>query len=550
MSQSDSTLPAPRTVLIGRERELATVNAILNHPDTRLLTLTGVGGGGKTHLAREIAREVSSVYPRRTWMVELAAITEPSHVPLTVATALGLRGVSGMSPLAALTAVLRSSPAFLILDNCEHVIDACAALAERLLADCPDLRILATSREPLQIAGERQYRLPTLETPGVEQFASVAEIVQSPAVRLFVARAQDVAPDFRLTPENAFVVARICSDLDGIPLALELAAARVRVLGVEQIQQRLDDSIRLLTGGSRVAPTRQQTLRATLDWSDALLTSEERSVFQRLAVFAGAFSLEAAEAVCASDDIPADSVLDMLTRLVDKSLVVVSVESNMAWYRVLEPVRQYAMGQLAEFGDVAVQRDRHAGFYTTYAERASTALSGPEQDLWLVRLEREQGNLRKALEWTDVQGDGDTELRLATGLVPYWEARGYLAEGERWLRQALDASEASGASSLRVRALRGTGRLAFLHAEVNGSNYDEAEILHTHSLRLAQQIGDEPGIAAALNEMGMVYRLQRDFDRANACLLDALERFRALDDAEGIALVLLNLGTTASVQGD
>jgi non-specific serine/threonine protein kinase len=536
--------------LIGRERELATMHAIFECSDTRLLTLTGIGGGGKTRLALAFAREITSIYPNRIWLVELAAIVDPSLVPIAVSTAVGLHHTIGGTPIDALAGFLAVRPSLLILDNCEHVIDACAVFAEQMLARCPELRILATSREPLEIAGERQYRIPTLATPDPNRLPDMAEIAASPAVRLFVIQAQDVLPDFRLTPENAPVVARICARLDGIPLALELAAARIRVLGVEQILERLDDTFRLLTAGRRVAPTRQQTLRATLDWSNALLDDEERIVFRRLAVFGGEFTLEAAEAVCSSEEIPPAGVLDILMHLVDKSLVIAAPNQNVAWYRLLEPVRQYAMWQLVACDEVAEHRDRHVRFYTALTEQASLALHGPEQEAWLARLEREQSNLRNALEWTEARSDAKSELRLASGLVSYWEAHGHLTEGRRWLRQTLETSAVAVDPMLRIRALRGAGRLAFLDAQEGGSQYAEAEELHRESLKLAEETGDEAGIAAALIEIGMVQRMQRKLVASTDVLTDALARFRRLNDIPGIALALLNLGANAGIQGD
>jgi non-specific serine/threonine protein kinase len=406
------------------------------------------------------------------------------------------------------------------------------------------LRLLATSREPLQIAGERQYRLAPLALPDPDHVSDLDTLARAPALQLFVARAQAVAPDFRLTTENAALVAQICDRLDGIPLALELAAARTRVLTVQQILGRLDDAFRLLVGGSRAGPTRQQTLRATLDWGDALLTASERTVFRRLGVFVGDFTLTAAEAVGAAD-MPTDDLLESLMRLVDKSLVVVDSSAAAAWYRLLEPVRQYALGQLTEQGEAAGTGARHAAFYTALAERAAAALRGPEPDVWLARLEREQGNLRAALTWAEETDAWETGLRLATALVPFWDAHGHHAEGRRWLQLALAAPTDGVTPRLRMQALAGAGRLAHMHAA-----YDEAERLHTESLDLARAIGDAQGIAAALTELGMVARRQRDFLRSVTLIEEGLARFRELRDEAGIAWALFNLGVTASMTGE
>jgi non-specific serine/threonine protein kinase len=533
-------LPTHPTPLIGRDDALAALHDLLLHADARLLTLTGIGGSGKTRLALQLASDFAPLFSQRAWFVELAPIADPTLVPLAVMNAIGLRDVAGRDPVDTIAAFLRSQPALLILDNCEHLIDACASLAEQLLRAAPSLRILATSREPLLIAGERQHRVATLAVPDPAALPGSNAVADFPAVQLFVIRARAILPAFRLTPANAPLIARICARLDGIPLALELAAARVHVLTLEQMLDRLDDSIRLLVGGSRVAPTRQQTMRAAFAWSDALLTAVERVVFYRLAVFAGAFTLEAVEAVCADADLPSVDVFETLTRLVDKSLVTVTHGDGRAWYRLLEPLRQYAQQHLTARGEAAATEARHVSFYTVLAEQAARALRGSEQAVWLVRLDHEQGNLRAALRWAAEHGEHETGLRLATALVPFWEAHGHLAEGQRWLATLLAAGTGQ-MTTLRVRALVGAGRLAYLHAA-----YDEAMTLDTESLALARAIGDAHGIAAALTELGMVCRLQRDLPRSTQLLEEGLARYRALGDEAGIAFALLNLGSTIS----
>lgn len=307
---------------------------------------------------------------------------------------------------------------------------------------------------------------------------------------------------------------------------------------------RLDDSVRLLVGGSRVAPTRQQTLRAAFDWSDALLTETERALFYRLAVFAGAFTLEAVEAVCADADRPSADAFETLTRLVDKSLVTVTHGDGWAWYRLLEPLRQYAMQHLVTRGERAAVQARHARFSIALAAQSARALRGPEQAAWLVRLDHEQGNLRAALRWVAERGEHETGLRFATALVPFWEARGHLAEGRHWLETAFASGTERVAPPVRLRARLGAGRLTYLQGA-----YTEAEARQRESLALAQAVGDQHGIAAALTEVGMVARLQRDLAHSTACLTEGLARFRALEDADGIAFALLNLGATARVQG-
>jgi predicted ATPase/DNA-binding CsgD family transcriptional regulator len=538
-------LPAHLTPLIGRDDTLAALRDLILHADAHLLTLTGVGGCGKTRLASQVASDLAPTFAHQVWLVKLAPITDPALIPGAVAAALGLRETAASSSTEDVCAFLADRPALLVLDNCEHLIDACAAFVDQLLAACPALRILATSREPLLIADERQYRVSPLALPDPDNASSVDAIGRSPAVQLFVVRAQAVAPSFSLTAANAPIVARICARLDGIALALELAAACVRVLSLAQIRDRLDDAFHLLVGGSRVAPTRQQTLRATLDWSHALLTEQERAMFRRLAVFAGEYTLEGVEAVCPDDDLPAAAALEVLTRLVDKSLVVVEGAGEEAWYRLLEPVRQYGLKHLTEHGEADATRARQAMFALTLAEQAAPALHGPEQNAWLARLERSQGNLRAALTWAEEMGAWETGMRLATALVPFWEAHGHLAEGRRWLGAALAAPTAAVPPVLRMRALAGAGRLTHLHAA-----HDDAERLHSESLALARESDDAQGIAAALTELGMVARVQRDAARSIRLIEEGLARFRALGDEAGIATALLNLGATVGNQGD
>ncbi len=543
-------MPVQRTSLFGREHELSAIRDDLLLSEKRLVTLTGVGGCGKTRLAVQLAADLAPHYPQRTWIVELAPTTDADLVPIIVATTIGLAEFNATDPVAALSVFLTARPALLVLDNCEHLIDACAALVDRLLNSCPDLRVIATSREPLRVAGEHQRRVPPLDTPDSEASGTVDSIAKSPAVKLFVSRAQAALPSFKLTSSNAVTVARICSRLGGIPLALELAAARVRVLGIEQIHSRLDDSFRFLSGGSRVAPTRHQTLKAALDWSEALLTENERMVFRRLAVFAGEFQIETAEAVCSSENLPPADVFDSLTGLVNKSLVVAFVGESEAWYHLLEPVRQYALGKLQDRGEFDETRASHLAFYLNLAERSADEVRGPNQEAWLTRFEREQGNLRVALESAFEDACSGAALRLTAGLVPFWEAHGHLTEGLRWLREALTLPSNPAKPGLRMSAMLGAGRLSFFSDHSLVSQYTEAEELTTESLRLARELGDEPAIAAALSHLGMIHRLQRDAEISRACLEDALIRYRNLGDEHGVMLAMLNLASTTIMLGD
>src|SRR6266567_4565710 len=381
-----SNLPGHRPSLIGREEDIPTIRQRLAEIQTGLLTLTGAGGCGKSRLAVEVAYGVRDQYPDGVWLVELAPLSEPSLVDNAVAAVLGVRERAGQSLRDCLRAFLQPKVLLLVLDNCEHLVEACAHLTDALLRTCPGLRILATSREPLHTSAEVTWRVPPLAAPDGQRILTVDELVAYSAVQLFVTRAQAVRPDFSLGPETAAGIARVCARLEGMPLALELAAARTRALGISQIAARLDEDFRILVGGSRTAHSRQQTLEATLEWSHRLLTDDEPVLFRRLSVFAGGFDLNAAEQVCRGDDIDATEVLDVLTRLVDKSLVVAEERAGHARYRMLEPIRQYARSRLAEAGEDVSARRQHAAYFRALAERAEPELWGPDQATWLARL--------------------------------------------------------------------------------------------------------------------------------------------------------------------
>jgi predicted ATPase/DNA-binding CsgD family transcriptional regulator/transcriptional regulator with XRE-family HTH domain len=540
-----TTLPVPRTPLIGRARERAALPELVRQHGGRLVTLTGVGGAGKTRLALQVAADLAGAFPDGVCLVELAPIRDAALVPQAVAVALGVQESPGTPLQETLAAVLRSQALLLVLDNCEHLIDACAELAERLLSGCPDLRILATSREPLQIAGERPWRVPPLAVPRADGVASLDEIAGCPAVQLFLERAQSIDAAFELTAENATAIAQVCIRLDGIPLALELAAARVQVLTVAQILERLDDSLRLLTGGARAAPTRQQTLRAALDWSYDLLTEPEQAVLRRLTVFAGGCDFEAAEAVAGSTASGLE-LIDVLGRLVDKSLLLAADVDGTARYHLLEPVRQYGEQHLRASGEFQITRSRHAGHFADLAEQALPELRGPAQVAWLRRLDREHDNLRAALRWALEHGDPDAALRLSVALVPFWDGRGHLGEGRRWLHAALDAPQASTASAaLRTRALLGAGALAEWQGDL-----DAAEPLLDQCLTLARAQDDRPSVAWSIAWLGVMHVSRGDVARAVPLFEESLELFRSLHDEPGIAFVLLDLGIAVAYQGD
>src|SRR5215207_2916670 len=455
-------LPVARTSFVGREREVVEVKRELAM--TRLLTLTGAGGSGKTRLALEVAKDLLGTYPDGAWLIELAALSEEVLVPQAVAAALGMREQPGRPLTDTLVDALRENKMLLVLDNCEHLIDAVAQLAETLLGSCPGLRVLATSREAFSIVGESVWQVPSLSVPDSRHPSTVEYMAGFESVRLFVERARRRASAFVLTPRNVRAVVEICWRLDGIPLAIELAAARARVLSVEQIAERLDDCFRLLTVGSRTALLRHRTLRATIDWSYELLSEDERRLFRRLAVFAGGFTLEMAEAICSGENLKEDEVLDLLSHLVEKSLVVVQELSGEMRYRLLETVRQYGWEKLEESGEVDPIRRRHANFFLALAQeiepRIEPKIHNADRHMWLERLEIEHGNLRAALRWAVDMGKAETGLRLASALFWFWHMRGYLKEGRSWFDRAL--AEVPERTAVRAEALYHTGYLAFI----------------------------------------------------------------------------------------
>jgi predicted ATPase/class 3 adenylate cyclase/DNA-binding SARP family transcriptional activator len=568
-------LPVPLTSFVGREEQIAEVERLL--PTTHLLTLTGAGGCGKTRLALQVAADLVEQYADGVWLVELAALSDPGLVRQTVASALGVREESGRPLAATLTDYLRSRSLLLVLDNCEHLLSACAGLAEELLRGCPGLRILATSREGLGIAGERTYRVPSLSLPDLarlplEEKERVAVVTQSEAVRLFTERAGFSQPGFRVEGENAAAVAQVCRQLDGIPLAIELAAARVKAMPVETIAERLDDRFRLLTGGSRTALPRQQTLRALIDWSYNLLAEPERVLLRRLSVFASGWTLEAAEAVCSNaecgmrnaelgEDAPSsiphsafcilhsDEVLDLLTQLVDKSLVLYEEQSREARYRMLETVRQYGRDRLLESGEAEVVRGRHRDWCLALAEQAEAGLWSAEQAGWLERLEVEHDNLRAALEWCQADpGGAEAGLRMAGAVWRFWSVRGYLAEGRSRLATALAQVAPEPPSreyqAARAKALDGAGFL-----EMNLGDYDSARSLYEESLAIGRELGDRRVIATALNSLGDAMRFLDDPRSARTSYEDALAMGRELDDKPSLAYSLTALGIMAAWHG-
>ena len=539
-----SNLPLQLSSFVGRERELAEVRRLLQ--DTRLLTLTGPGGCGKTRLAVVAANELLGRFEDGVWLVELAPLADPSLVPQAVASTLGVRERPGSSLAVALSDYLRTRKLLLILDNCEHLIDACAEIAEAWLHSCPGLRILATSREALGITGEVAWPVPSLSLPDLRRLPDIESLPRYESARLFVERTAAVRPDFTLTEQNASAVAQVCYRLDGIPLAIELAAARTKVLSVEEIAARLGDSFRLLAAGSRTAMPRQRTLHATMDWSHKLLGQKEIVLFRRLSVFAGGFTLDAAESICTGEELQRDEVLELLSQLVDKSLVVAQERDGAARYRLLETVRQYGRERLEELGEAAYVREQHAGHYLAVAEEAEPELKGERQLAWLERLETEHDNLRVAMAWLLWRSESEVAARLGWALWLFWGIRTHLAEGRRSMERALSArGSVAMTESARAKALFVAGMMANYQGD-----HLSAEPLVQESLRLFTDLEDKVGTAYALSNAGYVALGRGRFRQAIAVIEEAADLFLEEGEKWGAAIELGFLAVAWRNQGD
>ena len=534
-----SNLPVQLTSFVGREPELAELTLALRR--ARLVTIAGSSGLGKTRLAVEVARRTLAEHPDGTWFASLAALTDPDLVLREVATALGVREHFSGSLADAVPAHIGGRELLLVLDNCEHLLDASARLVERLLRDCSGLCVLATGHEPLRVPGERVWRIAPLGLPDPDHGPPSFEIMaQAEAIQLFRARAALVQPMFALTPVNVDAVTRICKRLDGIPLAIELAAARTEMMSVNDILARLEDRFRLLTGGSRTALPRHQTLRAALEWGHHLLNEDERKLFRRLSVFSGGFELAAAEAVGAASDLPVESVLGRLTGLVDKSLVVpTGGPEGRTRFRMLETIRQYAAERLVEAGEADEARRRHADHLLAMAELAAGFERRPGQAEWLERLEADHDDLRAALLWCRAH-DRERWVRLALALAWFWLVRGHLGEGREWLRDVLALSSLAPAD--RARSLYWLSRMAFWQGD-----YGVARERGEDALACCRALGDEVGAGWALNLLGSIHLYAGDAERAGACLEEVME---TATDLEVRVDTLITIGELRLVVGD
>ncbi len=538
-----NNLPQQVTSFIGREKELTNVQEVLAR--SRLLTLTGAGGSGKSRLALQAAADLLETYPDGVWLVELAPLADPLLVAQTVANVLGVKEEKDKLILMTLTENLKAKKLLLLLDNCEHVLDTSAKLADDLIRSCHMVQIIATSREGLGIAGETTYRVPSLSLPDPKQTQTAESLSRFEAVQLFVARALQTQPHFAVTNQNAPALASICHRLDGIPLAIELAAARARSLSVEDINSRLDQRFRLLTGGSRTALPRQQTLRSLIDWSYDLLSAAEKALLCRLSVFAGGWTIKAAEAVCSGGAVEEWEALDFLMSLCDKSLVVAEPSGTTTRYRMLETVRQYARDRLLEVGDGEMFRDQHLAFFLAFAEETEPQINSPQMRELLDRLEAELDNFRAALEWSSASPrHAESGLRLALGMGKFMLYRAYWKEiGER-LSRAMETSEG-------VRpGLRARGLFELSYHATHRPDFVTAHRMLEESLEIRQALGDRIGIAQTLNALGTLATSQKDYGLARQYYEASLVIQRELGNRKGIATALNNLGKIAPYQGE
>jgi len=543
-----SNLPVPSTVFVGRDRELAAVKQLLLRRGVRLVTVTGPGGIGKSRLAIEVAREMADHFSCGVYFVPLAAVTDPSLVTLAIAQTLGVRETGGQSPFEALKEYLRifiSAPLLLLIDNFEHILAAAPMLAE-FLNLAPSLNLLVTSRAALHVSNEHEFPLESLGLPDSRSLPSPGALAQYSAISLFVQRAVAVKPDFELNEENAGAVAEICARLDGLPLAIELAAARVKLLSPSAMRRRLASRLQLLTGGARDLPSRQQTLRQAIDWSYDLLNQPEQKLFRRLSVFLGGCTLEAVESVCDTKKDLGLDVLDGMASMVDKSLVrQIEQRDGEPRFVMLETVREYGLEKLAASGEEPLTRRAQAAYSLVLAEEGAAEDVGEKQKEWLDRFETEHDNFRTALEWLTQTGNVDWGLRLGVALFRFWEMREYLAEGRERLEKLLKLDGASASTNLRLRALFAAGVLAAAQGD-----YVASDRLLEENLESARRLDDKRGVAVSLNGMAVTARDRGDLAASRALFEKSLALWRDLHDAQAVARGLSNLANVLRLQED
>lgn len=528
--------PLQLTSLIGRDREVRVVVDLLERPGLRLLTLTGPGGTGKTRLALAASARLIREFEDGVYFVDLSSIRDHTLAPETIARAIGQHETGDRPLVESMLRHLRERSTLLVLDNFEQILDA-APTVSALLRECLRLKVLVTSRAALHLTGEHEYPVPPLTCPDIRQLPDADTMTQYEAVALFVQRAQAVRPDFQVTPANAASIAELCSRLDGLPLAIELAAARVKLLTPQALLARLENRLGLLTGGSRDRPARQQTLRDAIAWSYDLLDEPRKALFTRLSVFVGGATIAMIEGVCNVDGESSLDILDLLSSLVDESLVRrIDGATSEAHFDLLESIREYGLDRLEARGETELMRARHAERYCQMVEAAETGIKGPAQREWLDRLALEHANARAALSWAIERDEQTLALRLAAALGAFWQVRDHLTEGQDWLEQALQMGT-GGPSNIRAKALNAAGALAFLRGE-----HARAADLQLESIDLWRQVGDDTGRAAAMHNLARAVHYQREYERAGQLYQETLALRREIDDRRGMAATLNSLG--------
>ncbi len=535
--KSKNNLPVQLTSFIGREKALEELEKVLSQH--RLVTLTGSGGTGKTRLSLQLAENVFNQFDY-IWFIELAPIIDPDHIPHAILSAMGISEQQGKSAQELINDYLQDKNTLIILDNCEHLIEASAKISYALLNHAPMLKILASSREALGVKGEMAWHVPSLSVPDINHLPEFNALSQYESLRLFVERATLAKPNFTATKENASFIAQICFRLDGIPLAIELAASRIKALSVDQISARLDDRFRLLTGGSRTSLPRQQTLRATIDWSYNLLTEPEQALLRHLTVFSGGWTLEAAESVCSQDGSGLD-ILDLLTQLVDKSLVNLK-DSR---YRILETTRQYAREKLLDSGEASALHDKHLNYFLNFVKDAEKELHGPNQPQWLKSLNAMHDNLHAALEWAVESRLTESALKLAQRLDRYWHMRSDFTEGRQWLERVLALPDALQHTESYTQALTQLATITWLQIDAKAAR-PAAE----KALSIARDHNDKWNIARALDILGLILTSEENFAAAETALEESKALFQEVGDAWGHAHTVISLGWAAFMQGD